>query len=295
MAKIFGTGTALVTPFKRSGVVDESALRKLVEWQIKNKVEFLISCATTGESATMTRGERRRVTEIILEQANGRVPVIAGTGTNSTIDSIHLTNDAKQVGIDTVLLVGPYYNKPTQEGYFQHFRTIAEECDVKVVLYNVPARTASNINAETTLRLAEEVENVVAIKEASNNMEQIMQIIKHCPKKFAVLSGEDSVTLPIIACGGHGVIAVISNETPKDFGDMVRFALKGNLDKARQLHYKLLDLMKANFLESNPIPVKTALYMMGMMEENFRLPLTKMSGDNKLKLKKVLKALKLIK
>ncbi len=295
MAKLFGTGTALVTPFKKSGVVDESALRKLVDWQIKNKVEFLISCATTGESATMTRGERRRVTEIILEQANGRVPVVAGTGTNSTIDSIHLTNDAKQAGIDTVLLVGPYYNKPTQEGYFQHFRTIAEECDVKVVLYNVPGRTAGNINAETTLRLAEEVENVVAIKEASNNMEQIMQILKHCPKNFAVLSGEDSFTFPIIACGGHGVIAVVSNEVPKDFGDMVRFALKGDFVKARQLHYKLLDLMKANFLESSPIPVKTALSMMGMMEENFRLPLTKISADNRLKLKKVLKALKLIK
>jgi 4-hydroxy-tetrahydrodipicolinate synthase len=293
--KIWGTGTALVTPFKKNGAVDEHGLRELVDWQIKSKVEFLVSCATTGESATMTRGERKSVTEMVFQQADGRVPVVAGTGTNSTADSIHMTKDAKQIGVDTVLLVGPYYNKPTQEGFFQHFRTIAEECDVKVVLYNVPGRTGSTINAETTLRLAEEVENVIAIKEASNNMELIMQIIRNKPKDFAVLSGEDSFTLPIIACGGEGVISVISNETPKEFGDMVRYALAGNMVKANELHYKLFGLMKANFIESNPIPVKTALFMMKKIEENFRLPLVKMSNENKLKLKKILKELKLVK
>jgi 4-hydroxy-tetrahydrodipicolinate synthase len=231
---------------------------------------------------------------MVLEQANGRVPVVAGTGTNSTVDSIHMTMDAKQIGIDTVLIVGPYYNKPTQEGFYQHFKTIAEKCDVKVVLYNVPGRTGSNILPETTLRLAEEVKNVVAIKEASNNMEQIMQIIRHRPKDFSVLSGEDSFTLPIIASGGDGVISVISNEMPKEFSDMVRSATKGDMKRAQELHYKLFGLMRANFIESNPIPVKTALATMGMIEENFRLPLTKMSKVNKDKLRKILRELKLI-
>ena len=293
--KIFGTGTALVTPFKNNGAVDEHALRELVDWQIKNKVEFLVPCGSTGESATMTRGERRRVIEIVLEQTNGRVPIVAGTGTNSTLDSIHMTKDAKQVGVDTVLLVGPYYNKPTQEGFYQHFRTIAEECDVKVVLYNVPGRTGSNILPETTLRLAEEVKNVVAIKEASNNIEQITQIIRHRPKGFSVLSGEDSFTLPIIALGGNGVIAVVSNEVPKEYSDMVRFALAGDINKAREIHLKLFGLMRANFLESNPIPVKAALAMMKKIDENYRMPLTKMSKPNKDKLRKILKELKLIK
>ena len=291
--KITGTGTALITPFKKNSAVDEHALRELVDWQIKSKVEFLVPCGSTGESATMTRGERRRVIEIVLEQTNGRVPIVAGTGTNSTVDSIHMTKDAKQVGADTVLLVGPYYNKPTQEGFYQHFRKIAEECDVKVVLYNVPGRTGSNILPETTLRLAEEVKNVIAVKEASNNIEQIMQIIRHRPKGFALLSGEDSFTLPIIASGGDGVISVVSNETPKEFGDMVRSA--GNMKKAQALHYKLLGLMKANFFESNPIPVKAALTMMGKIEENYRMPLVKMSKNNRDKLKKILKELKLIK
>ncbi len=293
--KIQGTGTALVTPFKKNGAVDENALRKLVDWQIKNKIEFLVPCGSTGESATMTRGERRRVIEIVLEQANGRVPVVAGTGTNSTLDSIHMTKDAKQIGIDTVLLVGPYYNKPTQEGFYRHFRTIAEECDVKVVLYNVPGRTGSNILPETTLRLAEEVKNVAAIKEASNNIEQIMQIIKHKPKNFSVLSGEDSFTLPIIASGGDGVISVVSNEIPREFSEMVRFALAGNMKKAQELHYRQFGLMRANFLESNPIPVKAALTMMGMIEDNYRLPLLKMGKENREKLRKVLKEMKLIK
>ncbi|MCC7159641.1 MAG: 4-hydroxy-tetrahydrodipicolinate synthase [Ignavibacteria bacterium] len=294
MKTLHGTGTALVTPFKKNGTIDEQSIRKLVDWQIKNKIEFLLPCGSTGESATMTRDERRRVIQIVFEQAAGRVPVIAGTGTNSTNDSIELTFDAKEIGIDTVLLVGPYYNKPTQEGFFQHFRKIAEECNVKVVLYNVPGRTASNMLAETTIRLAEEVENVIAVKEASNNLEQIMQIIKHAPTGFSVLSGEDSLTLPIITSGGDGVISVISNEVPKEFSDMVRFALRGDLAKARALHYKLFELMKANFLESNPIPVKSALHMMGMLDEELRLPLVKLSKHNKEKLKKVLKDLKLI-
>jgi len=294
MGRLTGTGTALVTPFKKNGTIDEPSLRGLVEWQIKNKVEFLVPCGSTGESATMTREERRRVIEIVIDQNADRVPVIAGTGTNSTLDSLDLTHDAKEVGVDTVLLVGPYYNKPTQEGFYQHFKRIIEECDVKAVLYNVPGRTASNMLAETTLRLAEEVENVIAIKEASNNLEQIMQIIKYRPKDFAVLSGEDTLTLPIIASGGDGVISVVSNEVPREYSDMVRAALAGDLKKAKELHYRLFELMKANFIESNPIPVKTALHMMGMVEESLRLPLTKMAKHNREKLKKVLKDIKLI-
>lgn len=294
MARLTGTGTALVTPFKANGTIDEKSLRGLVEWQIKNKVEFLVPCGSTGESATMTRDERRRVIEIVVDENKGRVPVIAGTGTNSTLDSLDLTHDAKEVGADAVLLVGPYYNKPTQEGFYQHFKRIVEECDVKAVLYNVPGRTASNMLPETTLRLAEEVENVIAIKEASNNLEQIMEIIKYRPKDFSVLSGEDSLTLPIITAGGDGVISVISNEVPKEYSDLTRAALKGDLKKAQELHYKLFELMKANFYESNPIPVKTALNLMGKIEESLRLPLTKMSKPNREKLKSVLQDLKLI-
>lgn len=294
MSKLQGTGTALVTPFKSNGTIDEESLRGLVNWQIKNKVEFLVPCGSTGESATMTREERRRVIEIVYDETSGRVPVIPGTGTNSTQDSIELTNDAKEVGIDTVLLVGPYYNKPTQEGFYQHFKTIAEQCDVKVVLYNVPGRTASNMLAETTLRLAEEVENVIAIKEASNVLEQIMQIIKYRPKNFSVLSGEDTLTLPIVTSGGDGVISVVSNEVPREYSDMVRAALEGNLKKAHELHYRLFELMKINFIESNPIPAKTALSLMGKMDDNFRLPLTKISKANKEKLKEVLKELDLV-
>ncbi len=294
MARLSGTGTALVTPFKANGTIDEASLRGLVDWQIKSKVEFLVPCGSTGESATMTRAERRRVIEIVVDQNSGRVPIIAGTGTNSTLDSLDLTHDAKEVGADAVLLVGPYYNKPTQEGFYQHFKRIVEECNVKAVLYNVPGRTASNMLPETTLRIAEEVENVIAIKEASNNLEQIMQIIKYRPKNFAVLSGEDSLTLPIITAGGDGVISVISNEVPKEYSDLTRAALKGDLKKAQELHYKLFELMKANFYESNPIPVKTALHLMGKIEESLRLPLTKISKPNREKLKKVLKDLKLI-
>ena len=289
-----GTGTALVTPFKKNLAVDENSLRKLVDWQIKNKIEFLVPCGSTGEAATLTRGERRRIIEIVLDQANGRVPVVAGTGTNSTSDSILLTKDAKEAGAGFVLLVGPYYNKPPQEGYFRHFRAIAESCDINVVLYNIPGRTAANIFPETILKIAEEIENVIAIKEASNNLEQVAQIIKNKPDGFSVLSGEDSLTVPIISIGGNGVISTTSNEVPKEFGDMVRFALKGDFGKAREMHYKLFGLMKANFLESNPVPLKSALAMMGKIEEILRLPLVKISNTNRAKMKSVLKSMKLI-
>lgn len=295
MAKLTGTGTAIVTPFKSNGAVDEASLRKLVDGQIKSKIDFLVPCGSTGEAITMTRGERRRVIEIVLETADGRVPVIPGTASSSTNETVLFTKDAKQAGADTVLISGPAYNKPTQEGYYQHFKEIINECGVKIVMYNVPGRTAGNILPETTLRLAHEFKkNIIAIKEASNNFEQIMEIIQNRPKDFAVVSGEDSLTLPLIACGADGVISVMANEMPKEFSDMVRAALKGDENKAKQMHYRMFELMKANFIESNPIPVKTALNMMGKIQENFRLPLTKMSKGNKDKLKKILKDLKLI-
>src|SRR4030095_7453731 len=292
---IRGTGTAIVTPFTKSGDIDEKSLRNLVDWQVKNKVEFIVPCGSTGESITMSKSERRRVIEIVLDEVNGKIPVIPGTGSSSTADSIAFTNDAKEAGAENVLILSPAYNKPTQSGLFEHFRKIAEECDVKVVLYNVPGRTASNMLPETTLKLAEEVENIIAIKEASNILEQIMQIIKYRPENFAVLSGEDSLTLPINTAGGDGVISVISNEMPKEFSDMVRDALKGDIKKAQELHYKMFELMKINFIESNPIPVKTALNMMGMIEDTVRLPLVQMTNVNKEKLRNVLKDLELIK
>jgi len=292
---IRGTGTAIVTPFTKSGDIDEKSLRNLVDWQVKNKVEFIVPCGSTGESITMSKSERRRVIEIVLDEVNGKIPVIPGTGSSSTADSIALTNDAKEAGAETVLLVSPAYNKPTQSGLFEHFRKIAEECDVKVVLYNVPGRTASNMLPETTLKLAEEVENIIAIKEASNILEQIMQIIKYRPENFAVLSGDDSLTLPIITAGGDGVISVISNEMPKEFSDMIRDALKGDIKKAQELHYQMFELMKINFIESNPTPVKTALNLMGMIEDTVRLPLVQMTNANKEKLRNVLKDLELIK
>ncbi len=293
MKKFTGTGTALVTPFLKDGSIDESSLRNLIRWQIKSGVEFLVPCGSTGESATMNREERNRVIEITVDEAKGKIPVVAGTGTNSTQHSIELTKDAKAIGADAVLLVGPYYNKPTQEGFYRHFVEIVERAKIKAIIYNVPGRTACNFTAETTLRLAQH-ELIIGIKEASNILEQVMQIIKYRPKNFSVLSGEDSLTLPLITAGGDGVISVISNEVPRDFSEMVRFALKGNLKKAQELHYKLFELMRANFIESNPIPVKTALCMMKKIEDNFRLPLVKMGKDNKEKLRRVLRDLKLL-
>lgn len=289
-----GTGTAIVTPFRKDGSLDEKSLRELVKWQIKNKIDFLVPCGSTGEAITMTRSERRRVIEIVLEEADGK-QVIPGTGTSSTTDTLILTKDAAEVGADTVLIVGPAYNKPTQIGYYEHFSKIIQECMVKVVLYNVPGRTAGNILPETVLKLAEDYrKNVIGIKEASNNLEQIMEIIRHRPEGFSVLSGEDSLTIPIIASGGNGVISVISNEMPYEFSEMVRLALKGKFREALEIHYNIFELMKANFIESNPIPVKTALALMGKIQESYRLPMTKINNQNKAKLKIILKKLNLI-
>jgi 4-hydroxy-tetrahydrodipicolinate synthase len=288
-----GTTVALVTPFDRNGEVDEPSLRKLVDWHVDEGTDVILSCGTTGESATLSHEEHHRVNEIVILQARGRVPVLCGAGSNSTQEAVSLTEHAEKAGADAILSVTPYYNKPTQEGLYHHFKTIAEATRLPVIVYNVPGRTGCNITAETCLRLAE-IPNIIGVKEASGNFSQIMNILKNRPQGFLVLSGDDAITLPMLALGGDGVISVVANETPGMLHEMVHSALAGNFVKARQLHNRLLPLMEGNFIESNPIPVKTALFLMGMIEEQFRLPLVKMSDDNKKKLEKILQDLELI-
>lgn len=289
-----GTGTALVTPFTKDGVLDEKALRTLVDFQITNGVEALVPVGTTGEGPTLSDAERRRVFEIVRDQAGGRVKIFGGTGSNSTAKTIEQTKMAKDVGLDAALVVGPYYNKPTQEGYYRHFRTVAEAVDIPIIVYNVPGRTGGNIEAATVIRMAEEIPNIIAIKEASGNISQIMEIARNRPPRLSLLSGDDAITLPVMSVGGDGCISVVANETPKEFSDMVRACLKNDWQTARTLHERLLPLMHGNFIESNPIPVKAALAMMGMIEEVYRLPLVPISEKNREKLKTILREQKLI-
>lgn len=290
-----GTATALVTPFKKDGSVDEVVLRDFVRFQLKGKVEALVPVGSTGEGATLSESEQAHVIEIVVDETNGRVPIIGGASSNSTSKAIALAKQVKNCGADAVLSVAPFYNKPTQEGIYQHFAAIADAIEMPIVIYNVPGRTASNIETGTALRLAEEVEFIAGVKEASGNMGQIMEILHHRPAGFGVWSGDDNLTLPLIALGADGVISVLSNEVPKMFSDLVRFALKGKFNDARELHFKLLHLMNVNFIESNPIPVKAALAMMGLMEENLRLPLVSLSESSRPKVEKHLKELGLIK
>jgi len=285
-----GATVALVTPFDQEVAVDEKALRELVDWQISEGMDCLLATGTTGESATMSVEEHLRVIEVIVEQAAGRRPVIAGTGSNSTTESMHLTLEAEKRGASGILLVGPYYNKPTQEGYYQHFKAVAGSTRLPVLLYNVPGRTGSNISAETTLRLAE-LPNIVGIKEASGNFSQIMHIIRERPDGFVVLSGDDAVSLPLISLGGDGVISVVANAMPGPFSRMVRAALEGDWEKARELHYRLLPLMDLCFVESNPIPIKAALAMMGRIHEIYRLPLVPLAEANRAKVRQALEEL----
>ena len=288
-----GTGTAMVTPFKADGSVDEQALRRFVDFQISEGIDMLIPCGTTGEGATLESDETDRVIQIVVEQARGRVPVVAGAGSNSTAKAIHNTKRAKKLGADGVLSVGPYYNKPTQEGYYQHFKAIAEAEDIPIIVYNIPGRTGSNIEAGTMLRIAE-ISNIVAVKESSGNIQQIMEIIRECPADFNVLAGDDFIALSVIAVGGSGVVSVVSNEVPGMMSTMIDTARKGDFGKARELHYKLLPLMNANFVESSPIPVKAALAMMGMMDEKCRLPLVPMTAANREKFRRVVGELGLL-
>jgi len=288
-----GTGTALVTPFKSDGSLDEKALRGLVDFQIAEGIDMILPCGTTGEGATLSWQETDRVTQIVIEQARRRVPVIVGAGSNSTAEAIEGTKHAVRLGADGVLSVGPYYNKPTQQGYYEHFKAIAEAENIPIVVYNVPGRTASNIEAKTMLRLAE-IPNIVAVKEASGNLGQIMEIIRDRPSDFRVLAGDDYLSLAVVCLGGDGIVSVVSNEVPRMMSEMINAGLEGSLAKARELHYKLLPLMNMNFIESNPIPVKAALAMMGLIEENYRLPMVRMSPANREKLAKAVEEVGLL-
>ena len=280
MIDLKGCGTALVTPFKSDTQLDLEAFRKLIRWQLDSGIHFLVPSGTTGESVTLNEEEYRKVIRTCVETAAGAVPVVAGAGTNNTAQAIHMATIAQQEGADALLAVTPYYNKPTQEGLVLHFSKIAESISLPVVLYNVPGRTIINITAETALRLAQ-VDNIIALKEASGDLGQVMQILNRRPSDFVVLSGDDSLTLPIMAMGGEGIISVASNLIPAEMSQMVDLALSGKWEEAKKLHYRYLDLMELNFIESSPIPVKYALSRMGKLEEAYRLPLCPLSDPSK--------------
>jgi 4-hydroxy-tetrahydrodipicolinate synthase len=281
-----GSIVAIVTPFKNNKV-DEQALSDLIEWHIAEGTNAIVPCGTTGESATLEYEEHYRVIELTVQVVNGRVPVIAGTGANSTSETIMMTGKAKDLGADGVLLVVPYYNKPSQEGLYRHYKAIAEAVDIPQVLYNVPGRTALNMLPRTVARLAE-LKNVVAIKEATGNMAQVSEVIGLCGDKINVLSGDDFTTFCLMLLGGKGTISVSANIAPKDVSAMCNALLEGNISEARTLHYKLEPLNKGMFLETNPVPVKTGLSLMGKIQEEMRLPLCPMTDENSGKLKNIL-------
>jgi 4-hydroxy-tetrahydrodipicolinate synthase len=287
-----GSIVALVTPFS-NGKVDEKKIAELVEFHIKNGTSGIVPCGTTGESATLSFDEHDRVIEMTIQAARNRIPIIAGTGSNSTQEAIDLTKHAKKAGANASLQVSPYYNRPTQRGLYLHFRAIAEEVDIPIILYNIASRTGVNIEPETVAMLSE-IKNIVGIKEASGSLDQISRIISLCPN-LTVLSGDDSLTLPIMAVGGKGVISVVANIVPGDVAQMVREFENGNIKKAAGLHYKLLPLVKAMFIETNPIPVKMAMGLIGMIDSQLRLPLCSMNEGNLEKLKAELKKYGLLK
>lgn len=289
-----GCATALVTPFTATGSVDEERMRALLERQIAGGVRVLVPCGTTGEGATLTDVEQQLVIQITINVAEGRARVIAGVGSNSTAVTLDRARAAKGAGADAVLVVAPYYNKPTQPGLVAHFSAVAEAVQgLPVVMYNVPGRTASNISAATTLQLAREVPNIAGVKEASGDLAQMMAILRDRPAGFRVLSGDDAVTLPLIALGADGIISVVSNEVPDRMAQLTESALAGDWNAARALHYRLLPLMEANFIESNPGPVKAAMALMGLLEEQFRLPLVPVQEKTRARLREVLAELAL--
>jgi len=293
MKKITGTLTALVTPFKPNGDVDVEALKNLVSWQIESGINGLVPCGSTGEAATLST-DYKLVVETVVKEAAGRVPVIVGATNNDTKKAVEFSEIAKKAGADALLHATPYYNKPTLPGLVTHYKAIAQAVDLPIFLYNVPGRTALNQTAAMTLEIVKKVDNIVGIKEASGDIVQIMEIIKKAPQDFSVLSGDDTFAFPVIVLGGQGVICTASNEIPEEFSLLSKACLEGDLGKARKLHFEWLDLMQINFIESNPIPVKTALSLMGRMDAVFRLPLVPMSENNKIILKKVLQEHKLI-
>jgi 4-hydroxy-tetrahydrodipicolinate synthase len=288
-----GCGTALITPFRRDSSLDEDTLRFLVRRQLAAGIDFLVPCGTTGESPTLTHAEKRRVVEITIEESRGRVPVLAGAGGNNTAEIIESAREFESMGADGILSVTPYYNKPTQEGLYQHYKAIAGAVSLPVVLYNVPGRTGVNLEPATVVRLAE-IGNIVGIKEASGNISQMGAILNSVPDNFAVLSGDDAITLPLASLGGVGVISVVSNEVPAEMTELVRSCLDRDFVRARALHRKYLPLMEVNFVESNPGPVKAAMALMGLLEPVWRLPLVVPSSQNINKIRGVLESLSLL-
>jgi 4-hydroxy-tetrahydrodipicolinate synthase len=283
-----GSIVAIATPFK-NGKLDEKKLKDLIELHIKNGTSGIVPCGTTGESATLSFDEHDRVIEITIEQVKKRIPVMAGTGSNSTEEAIMLTKHAAKAGADASLQVSPYYNRPTQKGLYEHFKAIADSVEIPIVLYNIASRTGVNIEPETIARLARDCKNIVGVKEASGSLDQMSRIKALCPANFDLISGDDSLTLPVLSIGGTGIISVVANIVPKDVANLVSEFEKGNLKRAQEIHFKLLPLIKAIFIETNPIPVKTAMGLMGMCEPGLRLPLCEMLPENLEKLKKALK------
>ncbi|HET7183790.1 MAG TPA: 4-hydroxy-tetrahydrodipicolinate synthase [Terriglobales bacterium] len=293
MKQIYGCGTALVTPFHSDGSIDEPALRALVAWQVESNIDFLVPCGTTGETPTLSREEWLGVIETTIAVARGRVPIVAGATSNSTRDAVEKAKTvAAMQGVDAILTASPYYNKPTQEGQYQHFKAIADAVDKPLILYNVPGRTGANIEPATLARLAQ-IPNIIGVKEASGNISQIADVCNAVPEDFLVFSGDDAVTLPVISLGGVGIISVAGNEIPAKMAEMTRAALGNDWKRARAIHRRYLPLMQANFIESNPGPVKAVLAMMGKIEENYRLPLVRMRPENRAKLEKLVRQLEL--
>jgi 4-hydroxy-tetrahydrodipicolinate synthase len=287
-----GALTAIITPF-RDGAVDEGALRDLIEWQIQSGIDGLVPCGSTGESATLSHAEHERVIKITIEQTRKRVPVVAGTGSNSTAEAIRLTASAREMGADGALLISPYYNKPTQDGIYKHYKMVAASVDLPIFAYNIPGRTGSNIAPETFARLAE-IKNIIGVKEASGSTEQTSDILRLTNGKFTILSGDDALTVPLMAIGARGVIATIGNAMPREIHDMAAAGLAGDFERARQLHYKMLPLMRTLFIETNPICIKQALAFMGKCCNELRLPLVPMTPAAAERLKAAMKELRLM-
>ena len=295
MKQIFGCGTALVTPFQSDNSLDEPGLRRFVEWQIDNGIDFLVPCGTTGETPTLTHDEWLKVVEITVRVAKGRVPIVAGATSNCTAEAVTKAKEIASIpGVDAILTASPYYNKPTQEGQYQHFKAIAEAVDKPLILYNVPGRTGANIEPSTLGRLAK-ITNIIGVKEASGNIGQIAEVFQYVPQNFLVFSGDDAITLPVISLGGAGIISVASNEIPRKMSEMTRAALANDWEKARTLLRRYLPLMQANFLESNPMPAKAVLAMMGMIGEHYRLPMLPVKPETRAKLERLVEELDLAK
>jgi 4-hydroxy-tetrahydrodipicolinate synthase len=293
LKELYGCGTALVTPFQANGQIDEDSLRRLVDYQIENGIDFLVPCGTTGESTTLTEEEHLRVVKIVMQQADGKVPVVAGAGGNNTSKVIELAKGVADLGVYGILSVTPYYNKPTQDGLMAHYEAIAKSVDTAIIIYNVPGRTSVNILPDTVVKLSD-LKNIVAIKEASGNIGQISELAVKVPENFIILSGDDIATIPILSLGGRGLISVVANEVPFLMTKLVHLCLESKYDEAQKIQHKIFKLMTLNFIETNPIPVKAALSLMGLMKDTYRLPLIKIKEKNKQLLKEELIKLNLV-